>query len=213
VKRLVAFAALALALLPACSSGTDRPEGVVERWLISLNQGTAGEPQRFAPDRLSQGLLPGWQDCDPGALDVIEVGRAGLSAAQRHALAHALATRLRTFDVSIVPYRVEYASNVDSLCDQPEHSSAPLDGLAFVARRPGQEWRLVGLRSVPADSRLAPRVPSEGGRRIGQASGGTWLLGLLIGIGLALVSWVIVAATPEPEPLPSEIGREEGVGL
>ncbi|HEV8419846.1 MAG TPA: hypothetical protein VGR13_00680, partial [Actinomycetota bacterium] len=73
MKRALLLLAVATLLLPACG-GTDRPEGVVERWLVSLNQGKAGEPDRFAPDELSQRILPHWQSRDPGELDVIEVG-------------------------------------------------------------------------------------------------------------------------------------------
>jgi hypothetical protein len=72
-RQMFLFVAAAL-LLPACG-GTNRPEGVVERWLVSLNQGKAGEPGNYAPEALSQQILPNWQSRDPGELDVIEVGR------------------------------------------------------------------------------------------------------------------------------------------
>jgi hypothetical protein len=75
VRRWVALGAVALALLtPACGGGTERPEGLVERWLISLNQGAAGRPDRYADDAVSEQVLPGWRNRDPGALDVIQVG-------------------------------------------------------------------------------------------------------------------------------------------
>jgi hypothetical protein len=74
MKRALLLLTVATLVLPACG-GTDRPEGVVERWLISLNQGKAGQPERYAPDALSQQILPNWQKRDPGDLDVIEVGR------------------------------------------------------------------------------------------------------------------------------------------
>lgn len=69
---LVAVVAL-VALVSACTS-EQRPEGVTERWLLSLDQGAAGRPDRFAPDEVSQAVVPGWHDLDPGAFDVIEVG-------------------------------------------------------------------------------------------------------------------------------------------
>lgn len=74
--RRAALALVALVLaLPACA-GTERPEGIVERWLISLNQGAAGEPERYADDTLSDSVLPRRERLEPGGLDVIEVGDA-----------------------------------------------------------------------------------------------------------------------------------------
>jgi hypothetical protein len=83
VKRLVVLALLATLFLPACGN-TDRPEGVVERWLVSLNQGTAGRPDKYAPDELSQRILPSWQNRDPSELDVIEVGKGHVHANVRY---------------------------------------------------------------------------------------------------------------------------------
>jgi len=87
--RAAAAAALLLAavLLPACAS-TERPEGVVERWLISLNVGEAGQPERYAPDELSNRILP--PPRDPNDLDVIEVGKGRIEG-----------------DTALVPYRVQ----------------------------------------------------------------------------------------------------------
>jgi hypothetical protein len=67
--------AVAVVALAACDAA-DRPEGTVERWLVSLNQGAAGRPDRFAAEALSDELLPGWDEREPGDLDLIEVGRA-----------------------------------------------------------------------------------------------------------------------------------------
>jgi hypothetical protein len=75
MRRTLTVAIIALSLLPACG-GTNRPEGVVERWLTSLNQGSAGRPGRYAPAQLSEQILPNWDDREPGELDVIEVGRS-----------------------------------------------------------------------------------------------------------------------------------------
>ena len=71
-----AFAALMVLALAGCASQQERPEGIVERWLLALNQGSAGEPGRYAPASVSDAVLAGWQDLDPGELDVIEVGPA-----------------------------------------------------------------------------------------------------------------------------------------
>lgn len=85
MKRIMALAlALAtLTLLPGCA-GTHRPEGVVERWLVSLNQGAAGEPSRYADDQATAEIASDWDTREPGAYDEIEVGTAvlqGTSAA------------------------------------------------------------------------------------------------------------------------------------
>ena len=67
------LAALVFIALAGCASQQERPEGIVERWLLALNQGSAGEPGRYAPPSVSDAVLAGWQDLDPGELDVIEV--------------------------------------------------------------------------------------------------------------------------------------------
>jgi hypothetical protein len=76
VRRLLVVV-VALVALAACST-SERPEGIVERWLLALNQGPAGEPDRFAPAQVSDAVLPGWEDLGPGELDVIEVGSGDL---------------------------------------------------------------------------------------------------------------------------------------
>jgi hypothetical protein len=83
VKRALLLLSLAALLSPACG-GTDRPEGLVERWLISLNQGKAGRPEKYAADPLSQRILPNWRTRDPGDLDIIEVGRGRIYADDRY---------------------------------------------------------------------------------------------------------------------------------
>ena len=79
MKRL-AFVGVVLLALAGCASQEPRPEGIVERWLLALNQGSAGRPDRYAPARISDTVLPGWEEHDPGELDSIEVARRGPSA-------------------------------------------------------------------------------------------------------------------------------------
>jgi hypothetical protein len=81
VKRVLACAVAALALA-ACAREA-RADGIVENWLRSLNQGAAGAPDRYAPDAVSEQVLPGWHDLDPGQLDTIEVGTATTTDAGR----------------------------------------------------------------------------------------------------------------------------------
>jgi hypothetical protein len=176
VRRLWPFAVLAMFLLGACG-GTDRPEGVVERWLISLNQGKAGEPEKFAPAALSERILPHWETRDPGDLDVIEVGKG-----RRGDLAFG------TFSTETwrVPFRVERASGVS------------IAGTA-VTQKLRVGWRVTTLR-VGDHSLL---VPSEGGARIGSASAGTWAIAVAISAILMLLVAFVIRLTPKPMTLPT----------
>jgi hypothetical protein len=74
MRRALVVLAAAIALA-ACATA-ERPEGIVERWLLSLNQGAAGDPDVYAPRAVSDRVVPGWDELDPGVLDEIEVGRA-----------------------------------------------------------------------------------------------------------------------------------------
>ena len=185
MRRLLPLAVVVVALLAACK-GTDRPEGVVEQWLISLNQGKAGEPHKYAEARLSNEILPNWQTCDPGSLDVIEVG------------IHRDVGPGGT-DVALVPYRLKYVSDLSS-CRSAVRPSAPRDGIAELRLDAGG-WRIASIESRSADALL--RVPSEGGQRIGGASAAAW--GLAVGISAALMLLValVMRLTPKPVALPT----------
>jgi hypothetical protein len=73
VRRALLVAVVVLAALTSACSSEQRPEGITERWLLSLNQGAAGRPDRYAPDEISEQVVPGWHELDPGFLDVITV--------------------------------------------------------------------------------------------------------------------------------------------
>lgn len=82
MRRVAALGALSLALLSPACAGAERPEGVVERWLVSLNQGEAGAPERYVIEGtdariLGDRVVEGWREAEPGELDRIEVGLAG----------------------------------------------------------------------------------------------------------------------------------------
>jgi len=66
VRRRFWALAFVVLVLPACAS-TERPEGLVERWLVSLNQGAAGRPEEYAADDLSEQILPSFRTADPGS--------------------------------------------------------------------------------------------------------------------------------------------------
>jgi hypothetical protein len=181
----VAAAAIVVALLPACG-GTDRPEGVAERWLISLNQGADGRPGRYAPDAFSQAVLPNWADRDPGDLTVIEVGE-GKSFHHPYGVSGKGET---VPEFTVVPYRVERLSG------------AAREGEAVVAAVHGS------LRIVAIGSREPGLlVPSEGGQRVGGATPVQWLAGVGVGVALALLVMALMRLAPEPAPLPRRAGE------
>ena len=176
MKRVLGTAALALTLLglTACG-GTDRPEGVVERWLISLNQGAAGEPGKYASPELSSRILPHWETRDPGDLDVIEVGHG--RPASREGIV------LGDYDV---PFKVGRISGVK------------IEGVAKLLHREG-EWRILEIDINPSTL----RVPSDGGDPIAGASGAAWLVALAISAVLMLLVALAMRFTPDPIPLPT----------
>lgn len=168
MKRALFLLVVAALFLHACG-GTDRPEGVVERWLISLNQGRAGEPDKYAPNELSQRILPNWQRLDPGELDVIEVGRGRPFALAGHVLPPG--------QRYVVPFRV---IRIDG------HEVA---GTVQLVSPHAEPWQVEDLLPVQAGL----RVPSEGGGRIGQASTGVWLGGAVIAALLVLLSILLMS--------------------
>ena len=89
MRRALLVAVVALVALTSACSSEQRPEGITERWLLSLNQGAAGRPDRYAPDEVSEQVVPGWHDLDPGFLDVITV------EPQVHSVGRARARRVR----------------------------------------------------------------------------------------------------------------------
>lgn len=128
--------ALVVLLLPACA-GAERPEGIVERWLTSLNQGKAGEPGRYAPDDISEQVLANWETLEPGQLDLIEVGRG-----EQHD------STLFDTPVVLVPFRVVDVDDVT------------FAGTALV----GPGGRIAGLDAsdpkIPLPSGGGPRIES-----------------------------------------------------
>jgi hypothetical protein len=163
VRRALALVAVVVAL--ACCGAQERPEGIVERWLLSLNQGAAGRPEIYANDEVSQQVLPRWQDLDPGELDVIEVGRAtcelSMDAPQGPC-------------VDFVPFRIVTVDGDE------------VEGLA------GVEDDRIGSVALPGQM---PTLPSEGGPSPHDpihAAG--WLLALAVAGILIACSWALMTA-------------------
>jgi hypothetical protein len=100
----MAFAIVALALCAACTSSTQRPEGVVEEWLLSLNQGAAGDPGRYggaAAEEAAAAVLPDWRTADPGSIDRIQVG-GDLVWGKFPVVANAVPFRIETTDGQVI---------------------------------------------------------------------------------------------------------------
>jgi hypothetical protein len=197
---------LGMGLLLAGCGHTDRPEGVVERWLIALNQGSAGRPGVYAPELLSQGVLPNWDECEPGAIDVIEVGR-GLRA-----------TALPKVEglQYLVPYRIEYTDDREERCDTTRRPDISPRGVAVltIAGAPGHERiRVVAALPESAVDHHLP-LPSEGGRTVARTSAVPWLAALVIGAVLCASVALLMHFMPRPAPLLSEpLDETEARGL
>ncbi len=178
----IAMAAVATAMLSACGS-TQRPEGIVERWLLALNQGKAGQLELYAPNDLSNRILPGWRAKDPGQLDVIEVGSS----------ATVLVPGLHPCDPeTLVPYRVV---TLDGRTEMGTANLCPTTGGSD-----GEAWMVDGL--LPAIHGL--RVPSEGGPALGSAVAPMFLGAIVVAIVLSLLSMgLMVLVGKKPDPLPT----------
>ena len=158
----MAIVVLAAVLLPACVQD-ERPEGVVERWLVALNQGSAGRPERYASDELSEEVLPGWSELEPGRLDVIEVGSA---ARDENDLGANVGLRVERTDGTVV----EHTARVERLDGSPA-------------------WHIERLEP-PGD---APALPSQGGPAIGAASAGWWLGAVGVALAFVLAASALMA--------------------
>jgi hypothetical protein len=201
MRRMAATTLLAAALLAGCGH-TDRPEGVVERWLVSLNQGSAGRPDQYAARRVSERILPGWEECDPGALDVIEVGTGStIPTSIDVGIAHVIPGR--PGHLALAPYRVRYASDAADLCGGPLRAAGPTDGFAELFRPTGGEWSVVGLQERQRGDRSLP-LPSQGGPPVAEAPRGIWLFSILAGLALCGLVALVMVAMPRPAPVPSE---------
>lgn len=161
MKR-VALAALVLLALAGCASQEERPEGIVERWLLALNQGSAGEPDRYAPAEVSDAVLPGWEELDPGEFDTIEVGRA---------------TDRSPCD-DRVPIRITRTDGDE------------IEGYAVVQRCPtAGALDIVGVERAAVQPEA---FLSEGGRAFGVASSSSWVVAIGIGVMILLAAELLM---------------------
>ncbi|HEX6399200.1 MAG TPA: hypothetical protein VF108_01855 [Actinomycetota bacterium] len=166
MRRVLAIVAVSVAL-GSCGTGT-RAEGVVERWLQALNQGSAGRPSAYARPELSERILPGFERVDPGELDVIEVGRGtpGCGVAGW-----------------FVPFRVVRLDGTDV-------RSVACTDMGSVA-----ELFPPSSENVPRDLEA---LPSEGGPPIGGVDPTAWAAALVVAIALAAAAEVGVRLARKP---------------
>lgn len=202
MRRAAALGALTLALLTPACAGAERPEGVVERWLVSLNQGEAGRPDLYVIDGadaevLGARVLAGWRQAEPGRLDRIEVGRAGPHVEAVPADSDALngcgaggctPVRFRVVDLDGRETRgIAYLGLVDG-----DHAIAEV--------RTPDVAEGVGAEEVNG---TLPALPSDGGPEIqGLGPASLAIAGLVaVLLSLAAVSVVRLVRTPGKEPV------------
>jgi hypothetical protein len=167
------LAVMSMLLLASCA-GTERPEGIVERWLISLNQGAAGNPGAFAADRVSHLVVPDWEELEPGELDLVEVGPGRFESG---------VTSLLDDDGYVVPFLVERLDG------------GRLRASAVLSAEPGG-WR---VEAVSLET-FGLTLPSEGGPGLDRGAGLAWLAALGLAAALVLLSTGLMRLVPEPRP-------------
>jgi hypothetical protein len=188
MRRGVLTAALLLLILPGCAS-RERPEGIVERWLLALNQGGAGEPLRYADVDVTNALVPEWRSAEPGTFDVIEVGR-GVPCVRGPIGCEAR-----------VPFRVELVDGREERMD------------AFVVSGPSSvdTRRRVGALIAP-DETLT--LPSEGGAPIESVDVPGWLIAAAVGLAILFIAEVVMKLVRRGTPVISSpdprVGSERG---
>lgn len=160
-------------LAGSCAAQTQRPEGIVERWLVSLNQGAAGRPDLYAPDELSEQVLPGWRDLEPGQLDEIDIGAdRGTRTCEEHC--------------ADIPFRI---TDLDG---------EVTEGIAHVDSISGTDWRVasvdIGGQGLAAD---------DGAWGTTGASATAWLLAIAAAVILTLLAVTGVRSIRPPEREPA----------
>jgi hypothetical protein len=168
VRRFRAIAAAAALLVFAACGSAQRPEGVAERWLLSLGQGAAGAPDRFGGEpalEAATSVLPDWRTREPGSIDRTEVGTAVVSE------------RAGTSTASI-PFRIETSDGevVTGTVDEASCGEGP----------PGSGW---GVRGAE----LGAAVALDGTWSAG-ANGSDWAWAIVAAVLLCGLAVVLVAA-------------------
>jgi hypothetical protein len=136
VRRTLLAVAILVVLIPACGD-TARPEGIVERWLVSLNQGAAGEPSVYAAGGATDQLAADWRTREPGAYDEIHVGAARASDGEVQVPFRVVLTDGK----SVGGLAIVQAGVVRELREPPPGGADPmLEGVAWDTTAPGSAW-------------------------------------------------------------------------
>lgn len=172
-RSRVLAAVIAAVLLTGCGDQTDRPEGIVERWLLSLNQGAAGRPDLYAPAQISEQVVPGWRELEPGELDRIVIGTdRGTATCEEHC--------------AEVPFLV---------ADLRGHVT---EGVAVVESLDGDTWRIAGIE--PGASGLSEEGSAWS---VAGAPGSAWPVAVGVAILLAVLAALLVRVVRRPEREPA----------
>jgi len=126
VRRALALACLACLALTGCSQ-QPRPEGVVQRWLVSLNQGAAGQPDRWADAGATATIAP-WWPAEPDHIDAMDVGTAN---------GQTVPFRIETTDGSVTTGIATVATRASASGTEPYVASVSLGDVQLEAHRVG----------------------------------------------------------------------------
>ncbi len=155
-----ALAALMLLALAGCASQEQRPEGIVQRWLVALNQGSAGEPGRYAPESLSRTILPDWRFSEPGHFDVIEVRPAAIrgcsvavvgDSCEPQGRMASVPFNLEDTDGAVASFEVtlvEHRGSWKAVALEPNDHPMPLGKQGWPSTLDWSSWLLAGLTAL-----------------------------------------------------------------
>lgn len=186
LKRPFLVGVLAVAIVVVLVSGViavfssvdDRPEGVAERWLTSVGDLTRDGVHDDAVDRVR-----GHGDVALGEQLIVGAHADGKSAFTALEVGKAR----REGDIALVPAQLVTRGS-DTARTQ-----------VVVLQRDGETWRVVELR--PPDSSL--KVPSEGGDVASKAPVTLYLVGLILGVAIAVAASAMVRAAGREHELQS----------
>ena len=126
MKRGIVLACLGLVVLVGCSQ-SPRPEGVVQRWLVSLNQGSAGRPGQWADAGVTTTVAP-WWPAEPDHIDEMDVGTAN---------GQAVPFRIETTDGTVTSGVATVGTRATSDGSEPYVASVSLGDVPVEAHKVG----------------------------------------------------------------------------
>ncbi len=178
-RVLVVMAAALVTASAACTTERDRASGITERWLQAVSDLGRDNLRDDATERAAEHadlelvdavLLPPKQQPDEKRYFAdFEVGAAVDGKS----------------DAARVPFRLSARTAADDTTE--------LTGTA-VLRPTDHSWRIVAI-DERGDGEL---VPSEGGDRPARATGGQWLVALIVGLSVLLASTLLIKRQPDP---------------